>query len=84
MGLASKIAEGAPPDVRRRCSVGAWVNTLNDADRVALDATVPLASKGRDGWTISALWRACAAEGLTAQRDKFSKHLKGECACGPR
>lgn len=84
MGLAATLEKGAPPDMRKRCGVALWLDSLDPADRAAFDATVPLAEEQADGWNVSKLWRVCVAEGFTLQRDKFAKHLKGECACGPR
>ncbi|PJE22354.1 MAG: hypothetical protein CK431_16980 [Mycobacterium sp.] len=72
MSLAAALTEEeASLDVRKTCTVCAWYDLLNEADRLAFDQW--LDTPGR---TRRALWRACGANGLEISESQFERHVK--------
>lgn len=79
MSLAQAIKAG-PAAVRigGRCETGKWLDTLDNTDRVAIDAAMLDTTE----WKTAALWRVIRENGATVGESAFRRHRTKGCQCG--
>lgn len=75
------LADRTPPNSIHGypCSVGALLNTLDDAELKAFKEM--LGTPQQRGWSASAIWEACTAEGYTVGLQTINRHRGGKCRC---
>ncbi|TDP29773.1 hypothetical protein DFR75_11237 [Nocardia ignorata] len=59
----------------RPCNTGAWLASLDDRDRQALDALLA------DGHPVAHVWRLAVKYGLDAAETRFRVHFRRDCGC---
>jgi hypothetical protein len=79
MALHDKLSQ--PPKALHGlpCSIGTLLDKLDGAELEAFKTM--LGTPEQRGWSATAIWRACLAEGYEIGLQSINRHRGGKCRC---
>lgn len=69
------------PRSQQKCKVGAWIDTLEENDKPAVENHITDLRMGTSTVTANWLFRVCKLMGLDTSLQPFYFHIQGECKC---